>query len=161
MSLVFSKRRGRGLWLVAAALALLLRPGSSRATLGGAVDSIESDRMALSAVRRSVTSSQQGYSIHQLEAGGTAIREYVNSSGVVFGIAWNGLTHPNLQPLLGAYEADYQAAERSQPLVRGRRSRLVQGSQVVVAKWGHMRNLQGRAYLPALLPTGVSPDAIR
>jgi hypothetical protein len=37
----------------------------------------------------------------------------------------------------------------------------LKANNVVVEKWGHMRNLQGRAYAPALMPQGVSVDEIR
>jgi hypothetical protein len=32
---------------------------------------------------------------------------------------------------------------------------------VVVERWGHMRDLHGRAYLPALLPDGVTVDDLQ
>lgn len=159
-SLIFGNRWTHLLWLGVLVLGSL-NPLPVQATLGGSVDTIESDRAALSAVRRMAPVTQSGYSIHQLDSSGTFIREYVSSSGVVFGIAWNGLTHPDLSQLLGAYAEDYHQADRMQPRIRGLRFRSVQGNQVVVSKWGHMRNLQGRAYLPSLLPSGVSPDAIR
>jgi len=37
----------------------------------------------------------------------------------------------------------------------------VRTDRVVVEKWGNMRNLQGRAYAPALIPPGVSIDEIK
>jgi hypothetical protein len=43
----------------------------------------------------------------------------------------------------------------------GRRHVTVKTDGVVVEKWGHMRNLQGRAYAPALIPQGVSVDEIK
>jgi hypothetical protein len=43
----------------------------------------------------------------------------------------------------------------------GRRHVTVKTDSVVVEKWGHMRNLQGRAYAPALIPKGVNVDEIK
>jgi len=43
----------------------------------------------------------------------------------------------------------------------GRRHVQVKTDGVVVEKWGHMRNMQGRAYAPALIPKGVNVDEIK
>jgi len=130
------------------------------ATLGGSVDSIETDRKILAAARGGVTAAG-GYSVHEILQDGTAVREYVSPSGVVFGIAWNGLTHPDLTQLLGSYLPQYEEALQRTPRQPGRRSLLVKASDVVVEKWGHMRSLQGRAYSPGLIPPGVSVEDIK
>ena len=135
-------------------------PQQSRATLGESADSVASDRNALSAVKRAAT-SRNGYTVHEFALDGTLVREYVSPSGIVFGIAWNGLTHPNLTPLLGSYAEEYDAALRQTPRAPGlTRQQVVKTDRVVVEKWGNMRNLQGRAYDPALIPPGVSIDEI-
>lgn len=131
-----------------------------QATLGEFADSVESDRNALSAVRRAAT-VRTGYAIEEVRSDSIVVREYVSSSGVVFGIAWNGLIHPDLMPLLGSYAGEYQEALRQTPRNPGRRRLQVKTNRVVVEKWGHMRNLQGRAYVPALIPPGVSVDEIK
>ena len=131
-----------------------------RATIGESVDSVASDQKALSATRRTAKTSTT-YTIHEIRTETLTVREYVSLSGVVFGIAWNGLTHPDLTPLLGSYVSEYQKAlihGRRQP---GRRHVTVKTDGIVVEKWGHMRNLQGRAYAPALIPQGVSVDEIK
>jgi hypothetical protein len=102
-----------------------------------------------------------GYTVQETETDATVVREYVAPSGLVFGIAWNGLTHPDLTKLLGSYAAPYKKALRQTPRKPGLRRHQVKSDQVVVEKWGHMRNLQGRAYAPALIPPGVSVDEIR
>ncbi len=131
-----------------------------QATLGESVDSISSDGKVLSAVQRSAT-VRNGYTVHEIDSESTAVREYVSASGVVFGIAWRGLIHPDLKQLLGAYATEYQEALLRTPRIRGSRSLRVKTRGVVVEKWGHMRNLQGRAYTPSLLPPGVSVDEIK
>jgi hypothetical protein len=129
-------------------------------TLGGSVDSIESDRNTLSAVRHAATVGK-GFTVQEVGSGSSTVREYVSQSGVVFGIAWNGLVHPDLMQLLGSYSGEYYEALRQTPHKPGRRRLQVKTDRVVVEKWGHMRNLQGRAYAPALIPKGVSVDEIR
>jgi hypothetical protein len=132
----------------------------AHATLGEHADSAESDRKVLSAVRRTTT-THPGYTVQEFKSDANVVREYVSPSGVVFGIAWNGVSHPDLAPLLGSYADEYRQALRQTPRKPGRRSLQVKGDRVVVEKWGHMRNLQGRAYDPALIPSGVSVDEIK
>jgi Protein of unknown function (DUF2844) len=130
------------------------------AALGGSVDSIESDRKTLSAVR-SATMVSPAYTIHEMVSDATTIREYVSPAGIVFGIAWNGLVYPDLTQLLGSYADEYKKAMGQASRQPGRRHAQVKTNQVIVEKWGHMRNLQGRAYAPSLVPQGVSVDEIK
>jgi hypothetical protein len=130
------------------------------AVLGESASTIEADRMAMSAVnhRSSVRSS---YSVQEVTSESTAVREYVSPSGIVFGIAWNGLVHPDLDQLLGSYAGTYRRVLSQTPRQRGLRRTRMKADNLVVETWGHMRNLQGRAYDPALMPAGVSADEIR
>jgi hypothetical protein len=82
---------------------------SVQATLGESADSVDSDRKALSAVR-CVTTIRNGYTVQVIKSDSAVVREYVSSSGVVFGIAWNGMVHPDLRQLLGSYAGEYQEA---------------------------------------------------
>ena len=101
------------------------------------------------------------YAVHETEKNQVLIREYV-ANGVVFAVAWEGMTQPNLTELLGKYFGDYQESAVQTPKVRGMRfQRRVQGEGVVVETYGHMRSMQGRAYAPALMPKGVSADEIK
>ncbi|QEM70089.1 DUF2844 domain-containing protein [Geobacter sp. FeAm09] len=132
----------------------------AEATLGGTADSVTTDRAALSAARRATT-VLPNYTVQEIVSDAVRIREYVSSAGVVFAISWDGLIHPDLTTLLGSYASEYRQAEHDTPRHMGVRRREVRGSQVVVEKWGHMRNLRGRAYAPALVPAGVSLDELK
>jgi len=164
----FGERRNivkRKLWIIFLCLglsaALLAIAQQAKATLGESVDSVASDQKSLSAVKRATT-IRNGYTVHELALDGTFVREYVSPSGIVFGIAWNGLTYPDLTPLLGSYASEYQAAQRQTPRrAEHRRYQMVKTDRIIVEKWGHMRNLKGRAYAPALIPPGVSIDEIK
>jgi hypothetical protein len=138
---------------------LALAAPPARAALGEQEASVASDRRALAATA-SGTTERGAYRVHELQKGATTIREFVSADGVVFAIAWSGLANPDLGPLLGAYADEYRAAARETPR-RGRRAARVAGDRVVVDRWGHMRDLHGRAYLPALLPPGVTVDELR
>ena len=146
------------LFLVLLVISLPL-PRQAQATLGEGADSVARDRQALSAVSKT-TSSHANYTVQEVTTESATIREYLNLSGVVFAVAWNGLAHPDLNTLLGSFAGEYRAAKRQTERKRGQRRSRVQSGQVIVETWGHMRNLQGRAYLPALLPEGVSANEI-
>jgi len=132
----------------------------AQATLGESADSVASDRKAFSAVQHA-TVTRTGYTVQEIKSEANVVREYVSSSGVVFAVAWNGLAHPDLTSLLGSYVGEYQQALRQTPGRKGKRHLQVKADRVIVEKWGHMRNLQGRAYIPTLIPSGVSIDEIK
>jgi hypothetical protein len=143
---------------------LFLGLQAARATLGESVDSIESDRKMLSPAKvtsKPISTASANYTVYQIEYDGTTVREYVSPSGIVFGIAWNGLVNPDLTPLLGTYASEYHEALKQLPRKYGERHLEVKTPHVIVQKWGHMRNLQGRAYVPDLIPAGVSIHEIK
>ncbi len=140
--------------------AILVAAHVAHAALGESADSITSDRKSLSAAR-GATTARAGCTIQTIESDSTTVREYLSPSGVVFGIAWNGMSHPDLTRLLGSYAGEYQEALRQTPRKPGRRHLQVKTNSIVVEKWGHMRNLQGRAYVLSLIPQGVSVDDIK
>jgi hypothetical protein len=141
------------------AAAFLGDAGQAGAALGETGESIAEDREALSSLRNTAA-ARKGYTVHEMDSGTTVVRQYVSPSGIVFGIAWKGLLHPDLTRLLGAYHDEYQEALKLTPRRPGHRRMQVRTDNIIVQKWGHMRNLQGRAYAPALLPPGVKADEI-
>jgi len=147
--------------LVALGLAAVLLANAAplSATLGESADSVAADREALGAGPISTT-VRNGYTVQEIRTDAVVLREYVSSTGVVFAIAWNGLIHPDLKRLLGSYLKEYETTLRQTPREAGRRQLRVMSNRVVVEKWGHMRALQGRAYVPNLIPPGVSVDEI-
>jgi len=147
-----------GFGLVVAVLAVAQQ---AQAVLGESADSVTMDQKTLSAARGATTAVHNGYTVQEVKSDATTVREYVSSSGIVFGIAWQGRTHPDLAKLLGSYAGEYQEALRKTPRQPGRRHLQVKTDRVVVEKWGHMRKLQGRAYVPALIPSGVNVDEIK
>jgi Protein of unknown function (DUF2844) len=140
-------------------LAVLATGQWAYAALGEQAETITADRQALQAVHRATT-SHKGYTVEEIVADATTVREYVSPSGVVFGIAWNGYVHPDLTQLLGTYWGEYSAARQKAVRKFGIKRLRLATDTIVVEKWGHMRNLQGRAYLPGLVPAGVSVDEI-
>jgi Protein of unknown function (DUF2844) len=130
----------------------------SWAVLGQYENSVTTDQQRMRAELRET--ARQGYSIKQLIApGGKRVREYVSPAGLVFGVAWQGPTMPDLQQLLGSYFGQLKQAarprrQRGGPLV-------VRGKNFVLVSGGHMRSFHGAAYAPDLLPAGVPAEVVQ
>ena len=155
------KIRIYSLFLAVGVLMVCFAAQRSQAALGEPASSIEADNRALSAVQRPVT-VRNGYTVQEVESSANRVREYVSPSGKVFGIAWNGRVQPDLSQLLGPYEGEYREALAQVPRKQGSiRGLQVKTPRIVVEKWGHMRDLRGRAYVPSLVPSGVSADEIK
>ncbi len=109
------------------------------------------------------TTSNNSYNVHEIQApSGIVVREYVSLSGNVFGVAWQGRTHPDLRQVLGAYYDQYVQAVQAQRAQRhGHGPLLIQQPGLVLQMGGHMSSLTGRAYLPQGMPAGVRPEEIR
>ena len=103
------------------------------------------------------------YALHEIRsASGTMIREYVNASGTVFAVAWDGPWLPDLRQVLGDHFDRYQAIMQSRQHARtGRGAVVIDEPGLVVQMSGHPRAFTGRAYLPALLPAGLQLQSIR
>jgi hypothetical protein len=90
--------------------------------------------------------------------GGTTVHEYVARDGVVFAVAWSGPQIPDLRALLGTRFDSYVSALAQQRAAGGMHgSTRIAGGDAVVHSTGHMGAFAGLAYLPALLPPGVTP----
>ncbi|HXA48221.1 MAG TPA: DUF2844 domain-containing protein, partial [Burkholderiaceae bacterium] len=83
--------------LIAAVLAV---PSLAFAGLGEDVSSIQADQMHMKGTAR-VLRSELNYTVKEMQMpSGTLVREYVASNGIIFGVAWNGPTMPDLHQLM-------------------------------------------------------------
>jgi hypothetical protein len=149
------------LFAMGIAIATFAFPFSVRASLGGDLASVHDDQTKMQGTLRST--SNDSYNVQEIQApNGVVVREYVSSSGSVFGVAWQGRSHPDLTHVLGGYYDRYVQAVKAQHAKRhGHGPLLIQQPGLVVQMGGHMRSLAGRAYLPLNLPTGVHAEEIR
>ena len=131
------------------------------AALGQSIASIERDRAAMGGQARS--SFGKGYSIETITVAGMTINEYMLPDGVVFAVTWKGTGTPNLPLLFGTYFDEYTegitAHRKSRP--RTRKHLTMKTTHLVVERGGHSRFMWGRAFIPALLPSAISPQDIR
>jgi hypothetical protein len=144
--------------LPAAALGCLLSSRIALATLGGDVSSVESDRIHMKAAAVTSTASAL-YTVHEMQTpDGTTIREFANASGTVFAVTWKGPFPPDLRQTLGSYFQKYQTAPRAKR--SGHSHDSVEQPDLVVHSGGHLRAFVGSAYVPQLVPAGVSIDQL-
>jgi hypothetical protein len=128
---------------------------SADATLGGGRDTVDADRVHLTARLTSTTSGT--HTVHALTlANGGVVREFARSDGAVFAITWHGPSRPDLRQLLGA-RFDIMQSDNAMP--GGRRSRrplAVRRSDFILGSGGHSGAFHGFAILPGLAPAGFS-----
>jgi len=148
-------------WFMATAFAVLGMAFPAFASLGGTLDSVSFDQSQMKATTR--LNETGSYSVYEMQSpAGTIVREYVSPAGRVFGVAWQGPFIPDLRLLLGSYFEQYSEAARTQRESHiGRRPLKIEEPGLVVQTAGHMRAYWGRAYDPALLPTGLGANEIR
>ena len=147
---------------VAVSLIMITDLPRAWAALGEAASSVETDRVGLAGQLSMIPA--QLYTIQEITTSEFVVREYV-SRDTVFAVAWRGRRPPNLVSLLGGYFLEYQeaaaaaAAAANGPRMRG--ATRIQGARVVVEAGGHPGDIRGRAYIPSLLPSGVTKEMIQ
>jgi hypothetical protein len=150
----------------------------ARAGLGANAASVDSDAAAMQATisaptiatgslgqsavlgHAATSNPSAGYDVKSfVTPSGVTVREYVGSSGTVFGIGWEGHRPPNLTMLLGSYYLEYASASAATSHNNLRHSKIVSTHAVVVMA-GHMGRLTGHAYVPSLVPSGLDAQAV-
>jgi hypothetical protein len=145
---------------VAACAAVVLVPTPPAACHRGGVPSVKIDQARMrGSVRIEVAAS---HAVHEIQLpGGTRVREYVSPAGTVFGVTWRGPFRPDLQQLLGPYFDEFQeAAQAARHKAGGRAPIVIVRPGLVVELGGRPHAFFGRAYVPGLLPAGVSADEL-
>lgn len=130
----------------------------SLAALGGDMDSVRRDHAMLRAA--DAVTATASYEVHEASsATGERLREYVNHSGTVFALTWQGRRAPDVSALLGAYATRYQNAVNNH---RGSHHVLSIEAQDLAVSVVHLpRGWQLQALLAGAMPEGVSRAEIR
>jgi Protein of unknown function (DUF2844) len=136
-------------------LGTLVLQAPAMAHLGGDADSVAADRDAMHAQLHST--AMQLYSLHEINTpAGTVVHEYTTRPGTVFAVTWQGQLPPNLAQLFGNYYKQYQDAAAAQSRPGMHRQVNIANADFVVESTGRLRNFRGKAFVPSLIPAGVS-----
>lgn len=128
------------------------------AALGGDASSVDADVAKMKGQAR--VTAVAGYTVKEITLpSGTVLREYVSAEAKVFAVTWSGMTPPDLQQTLGTYFEQFKAAAAAPHA--GHHHLSIHQPELVLSTGGHMRAMNGRAYVPALLPPGFSVDDIK
>ena len=134
-------------------------PALSWGALGENAASVQADQARMQATLRPAISNPK-YTVHEIQTPeGVVVKEFVSASGTVFAVVWTGPTMPNLQQLLGQYFASYVSAAKAPH--RGHKHLAISQPGLVVESQGHMRAFFGKAYIPTLLPAGVTASELK
>ncbi len=140
--------------LALAVLMVALTPRVASATLGQPESTVQAD-VELAHAALKFSQDRAGYRVHEIQLpSGTVVREFVAPDGMVFAVAWQGPTRPDLHQVLGQYFDAFASAPRGK--LSDRRHVQIQQGDLVLQSGGHMRALSGRAYLKSAVPSGVN-----
>ncbi|MEJ2362585.1 MAG: DUF2844 domain-containing protein [Gammaproteobacteria bacterium] len=137
------------------ALCILSVPVIASAALGGKPASAQAGLHPLNATTPNATKTGQAFTVQQYQdKTGTTIKEFITPAGIVFAVTWSGPLMPDMQQLLGQYFTDYVNAAKQN---HGSHTHLdIHQAGLVVQAAGYMRAFSGIAYVPSLMPPGVT-----
>ena len=136
-------------------------PVPAYAALGGDESGISGDAVVTRMELRAIVPSEKRYRMHELRdtARNVSVRQYANPDGIVFGVAWDGQTKPDLSQVLGPYFTRYTNAAAGHSMARQLRS--IDQPDFVLRVSGHMRHFTGSAWVPMLVPANVDPTEVK
>jgi Protein of unknown function (DUF2844) len=125
------------------------------ASLGGDFASVSDDSVQFRG--QVLSTGMLQYDRHDITtASGTVVHEYLSPGGKVFAVTWKGPMPPDLRQLFGSYFEPFRSAAAAQSRPGGHRQVSIVQSDFVVQAAGRVRAFQGKAYVPSLVPSGVS-----
>lgn len=141
-------------------LALLLVCSSSHATLGEKRATPNSATATVTApqLRAQASSLQTAGATQQssLLPNGTQVTEFMDRSGTVFAVTWEGPVLPDLPATLGRYFAQFSTEVKQMGSASRRSGALnLRSGDLVVHSEGRMGRFSGYAYVQSLLPAGL------
>ncbi len=134
---------------------------SAQAALGERLGSGEIEASALRGRLKS-TQSTSTYTTQVITLPtGTTVREYANASGQIFAVSWSGPRPPDLSQLFGTYFSEYKATLQTPAHSDLHRHVAVESAQMKYVGGGRMNHMQGTAWLPSAVPSGVTPEELK
>lgn len=134
----------------------LLCPFSAQAVLGERTPSSQK-RVSKAARGSSALVQSQSTAVDNT----LTFKEFVDSTGLVYAVRWQGSHPPDLNALLGQYFPEYKMALLSTPFRAPRRGVTASSNNLQISQFGHPGALVGIIYLRNSLPVGVQPEDLK
>ncbi|QDK37458.1 DUF2844 domain-containing protein [Bdellovibrio sp. NC01] len=131
---------------------------SSNSSLQAKVSAQSTSNMKTSSKTSSLGAS---YTVREITEDVRVIKEYVNSSGVVFAVSWSGTGLPDLAATFGSYYAAYKEKVAAKTPNRNRRIATVETADLVFSNMTVGASMKGMAYISKLLPAGLAPEDLQ
>jgi hypothetical protein len=111
---------------------------------------------------KGVVVKTQTYTRYEVTQHATRIREFSAGNGRVFGVAWRGVTHPDLKTLLGKHYSDFQKAYALEKRNHHHGGVIaVDSGDLHIEIGGRMMSVYGQIWLKDKIPPGVGLNEIR
>lgn len=140
--------------LSVAFLMLLWLPLSANAYLG------ERRAVANGVVKKALVSGSQ-LRVQSTTSDDLTIKEFIDSTGLVYAIRWEGSTLPDINALLGEYFPEYKLAIATTPHRVPHRRLSADSDNLHISQFGHPGALFGVIYLKNSLPANVQPEDLK
>ena len=129
------------------------------AELGGSKTEPLKDGLKLQHLQLRTTDDQ--YSVQELTLeSGTLVKEYINASGQVFGVAWQGPFKPDLRLFLGDATLNRLNPGRNHKILDHHHASVVSHDLIIMSR-GMGRSFSGKAFSPLLAPANWGIDQIQ
>lgn len=136
-------------------LGLLLFQSPARATLG------ERAVASLSQSKAMVTANNNTVRFQTSQDDVVTIKEFIDASGYIYAIRWDGPRPPDLNVLLGKYFPEYKVALVATPFRVPHRRVMADSSNLHISQFGRPGNLSGVVYLKDRMPADIQPDDLK
>lgn len=142
-------------YLNCAFLILIYFPMSAYAVLG------ERKTASVGVMKQAATSSNQIRVQTTTSNDDITIKEFIDSTGLVYAVRWDGATLPDINALLGEYFPEYKIAAATTTHHVPRRRLSADSDNLHINQYGHMGALSGLIYLKNRMPANVQPDDLK
>lgn len=140
-------------------LILIWLPSSAYAVLGERPSTAASNAKMVSKAAVSKTATVRVQTTTQ--DAGLTIKEFVDQTGFVYAVRWEGSHGPDLNALLGKYFPEYKLAAITTLRHMPRRRLSADSQNLHVTQFGHPGALIGLIYLKNQLPAGIQPEDLK
>lgn len=131
---------------------------SSNSSLQAKVSAQSTSNMKTSTKTSSLGAS---YTVREMNDGVRTIQEYVDASGVVFAIRWEGNGLPKFSNIFGQYYSKYKAALSAKSGARNLRFATFTAGDMIYSNFSFNGVMKGVAYVPKLFPSGLAIEDIQ